>query len=100
MDSEKKKLRIQQLQAQSDYHKFEYSQATNYLLGAIAVLVGAYIPVAIAVDRWQTTAITAIFLFLLIGGIYFILEPFFTKNIKSIERLSKEIHVLYQQLLD
>ncbi|MCL5730135.1 MAG: hypothetical protein M1165_01035 [Candidatus Pacearchaeota archaeon] len=98
MDEQKiTELKIQRLQAQSDYQKFEYSQITNYHIGIIACLVAIYIP--IIVSNKDYSIISSVILIALIVVSHFGLRRFFKKNMKKIKDLSKEIERLYNELI-
>lgn len=64
---EKMKLRIQKLQAQSDYQKFEYSQKSTYYIGLIASLIAIYIPITISVNKLCQKALVIFFLVFFFG---------------------------------
>ncbi len=96
---EKIKIQIQRLQAQSDYHKFEYSQISNYFIGIVAMLLAVYIPLITTLNKWYYTIILAVFL---LGSLWYSnkkLKKHFKKNTDKIEELSKKIDGLYEDLL-
>jgi len=97
MNKEEIKLRIQRLQAQSDYQKFEYSQITNYYIGIIAFLIAIYIPIIVS-DKNNALIYTLILIALLTMA-HFGLKKYFKKNTDKIESLSKEIEELYSKII-
>jgi uncharacterized protein YacL len=100
MDQEEKiKLKIQRLQAQSDYRKFEYSQITTYYIGIIACLLAIFIPIIPSLKDINLILISTLFLFILIWFTNYKLKRHFKSNSDEIKTLSKQIESLYSELL-
>ena len=80
--TEKIKLKIEKLKSRSDFHKWEYGQYTNYLIGSSAILIALFVGIII----------------LLIFIFYLLIKSSSKKSEYKIKRLSKEIEKNYNQL--
>ncbi len=97
---EKTKLKIQMLQSQSDYHKFEYSQFSTYFLGLIALIISIYLPIVSVINNIKYIVILWICLLISIGVIKKFFQKRLNQSAKKIEKTSREIHSLYNKLIN
>ena len=90
--TEKIKLKIEKLKSRSDFHKWEYGQYTNYLIGSSAILI------ALLVSKAGDNLLFVGIIILLIFIFYLLIKSSSKKSEYKIKRLSKEIEKNYNQL--
>ena len=93
-------LKIQQLQSQSDYQKFEYSRFSQYYLGGLAILV-AFTISALSNNKNLILLLISVFtigVFAIVFHIWF--EKASKERLKKVKMLSRKIDALYKSLLD
>lgn len=95
---EKIKLKIERLKAKSDFHKWEYSQYTAYLIGILAILISLFISVVLEIRGIVYKLFLAFILLILIFVSYLVISFFSKKSSNQIIRLSKEIENNYNRL--